>query len=67
MPIRQAITSAFLSRDMPGCPGETRFNNEIGYLEVYNSTDWIPALGTSGAASEETIQETMNLWSLILG
>jgi len=47
--------------------GETRFNNEIGYLEVYNSTDWIPALGTSGAASEETIQETMNLWSLILG
>jgi hypothetical protein len=47
--------------------GETRFNTEIGYLEVYNSTDWIPALGTSGAASLETVEETMNLWSLILG
>ena len=47
--------------------GETRFNNEVGYLEVYNATDWIPALGTSGAASEETVQEAMNLWSLILG
>ena len=47
--------------------GETRFNNEIGYLEVYNATDWIPALGTSGAASLETVQETMELWSLILG
>ena len=47
--------------------GETRFNTEIGYLEVYNSTDWIPALGTSGSASLETVQETMNLWSLILG
>jgi hypothetical protein len=47
--------------------GETRFNSEVGYLEVYNSTDWIPALGTSGAASLETIQETMELWSLILG
>jgi hypothetical protein len=47
--------------------GETRFNNEVGYLEVYNATDWIPALGTSGAASLETIQEAMNLWSIILG
>jgi hypothetical protein len=53
-------------RDTPEL-GETRFNNEIGYLEVYNATDWIPALGTSGAASLETIQETMELWSLILG
>ena len=47
--------------------GELRYNTEIGFLEVYNATDWIPALGTSGAASAETIQETMDLWSLILG
>jgi hypothetical protein len=47
--------------------GEMRYNTELGYLEVHSETDWIPALGTSGAASEDVVNETMNLWSLILG
>jgi uncharacterized protein YdeI (BOF family) len=47
--------------------GELRFNNELGFLEVYNATDWIPALGTSGAATEQVVNDTMQLWSIILG
>lgn len=47
--------------------GETRYNSERGYLEVHNSIDWIPAIGTTGAASQDEVDEIMNLWSLVLG
>lgn len=47
--------------------GETRFNTDQSYLEVYNGEGWYPAIGTSGAASEEEIVEITNLWSLVLG
>jgi len=47
--------------------GETRYNSERGYLEVHNSIDWIPAIGTTGAASQDEVDEIMNVWSLVLG
>ena len=47
--------------------GETRYNTDQSYLEVYNGEGWFPAIGTSGAASEEEIVEITNLWSLVLG
>lgn len=47
--------------------GETRYNTDQSYLEVYNGEGWYPAIGTSGAASEEEIVEITNLWSLVLG
>ena len=47
--------------------GETRLNTDQSYLEVYNGEGWYPAIGTSGAASEEEIVEITNLWSLVLG
>ena len=47
--------------------GEVRYNTELSYLEVYDNSAWIPAIGSSGAASEEQVEEIMNLWAVILG
>lgn len=47
--------------------GEIRYNTELGYLEVYNSTSWIPSIGTTGAASLAEVEAAMDFWSLVLG
>lgn len=47
--------------------GEVRYNTELEYLEVFDNASWIPAIGSSGAASEEQVDEIMNLWAVILG
>lgn len=53
--------------------GEIRNNTTLGYMEVFcgdtNQGDngWIPALGTSGAASEQQVYDIMDEWTLILG
>ena len=47
--------------------GETRYNTEQSYLEVYDGTNWIAAAGTSSVATEEEIVAETNLWAFILG
>ena len=47
--------------------GETRYNYQLNYMEVFNGTDWIPATGTSGAAPLNTVLDIMDLWGLVLG
>jgi hypothetical protein len=47
--------------------GEVRHNTQIGYMEVFNGTIWIPAVGTLGAAPLSEVLDIMDLWSLILG
>jgi hypothetical protein len=53
--------------------GEIRNNTTIGYMEVYSGDPlqgddgWIPAIGTSGAATTEQVYEIMDEWTLILG
>jgi hypothetical protein len=53
--------------------GEVRNNSTRGFMEVYSGNPsegdngWIPAIGTSGAASLETVNEIMDIWTLILG
>lgn len=47
--------------------GETRYNSQLNYMEVFNGTDWIPATGTSGAAPLNTVLDIMDLWGLVLG
>ena len=47
--------------------GEVRHNSQLGYMEVFNGTIWIPAVGTLGAAPLSEVLEIMDLWSLILG
>lgn len=47
--------------------GEVRHNTQLGYMEVFNGTIWIPAVGTLGAAPLSEVLNIMDLWSLILG
>ena len=47
--------------------GETRYNTDQRYLEVYDGTNWIAAAGTSSVATEEEIVAETNLWAFILG
>jgi hypothetical protein len=49
--------------------GMTRYNSELNYMEVYTtaSNTWIPAVGTSGAASESEIEDLAFTYSLIFG
>ena len=47
--------------------GETRYNTQLQYLEVYDGTNWVSAGGTSAYATLDEIQAELDLWSLILG
>lgn len=47
--------------------GESRYNTQLGYMEVYNGTNWIPAIGTSGAASLTDVLDIMDEFALIFG
>jgi hypothetical protein len=54
--------------------GEIRSNSTLGFsMEVYSGditqgdNGWIPAVGTSGAATQEQIEETLNLYAIVLG
>lgn len=53
--------------------GEIRVNSTLGYMEVYSGditqgdNGWIPAVGTSGAATQAQIEETLNLYAIVLG
>ena len=47
--------------------GEVRYSTQRNYMEVFNGTTWIPAVGTLGAAPLSDVLEIMDTWSLILG
>lgn len=47
--------------------GEIRYNDARSYMEVFNGTIWIPAVGTLGAASLNDVLEIFDFWSLTLG
>lgn len=47
--------------------GETRYNSTLNYMEVFDGTGWIAAAGGDEAASLGYIEETLNLWSIVLG
>ena len=47
--------------------GEVRHNTQLGYMEVFNGTTWIPAVGTLGAAPLSEVIDIMDLWGLVLG
>lgn len=47
--------------------GEIRNNTTLDYMEVWNGTSWIPAVGTLGAAPLSEVLDIMDLWSLVLG
>lgn len=47
--------------------GMIRFNTELGYVRVFNGTEWVSAIGDSTSISLDNTYEIMDTWSLILG
>lgn len=47
--------------------GTIRYNTQLGYEEVYNGQAWQPAIGLGGAIPKATVDDIMQIWSLILG
>jgi len=47
--------------------GETRYNTDRDYVEIFDGTSWLPVNGGGNAATEEEIQAETNLWAFILG
>jgi len=47
--------------------GDTRWNTELDYLEVYNGTEYQPSVGEGEEVSQEEMEEISYLYSLILG
>lgn len=47
--------------------GNTRYNTQENYTEVWDGTAWIPVTGTGELSTFEYANERTTLWSLILG
>ena len=47
--------------------GYLRYNTAVGAAEIYNGTDWIPAIGTSPVLTLNDVYDVMDEWTLILG
>lgn len=47
--------------------GDTRWNTELGYLEVFNGTEYQPASGAGEIVTADVMQDLSDEWSLILG
>lgn len=47
--------------------GMTRFNNVLGYTEIWNGTNWQNIAGVGGLLNQSQTADIMNLWGIILG
>ena len=47
--------------------GETRWNNEIGYMECFDGTVWQVATGGGRVVTEEVMNDLGNIYTLIFG
>ncbi len=55
------------TRPLAPVTGNTRYNTEQNYTEVWDGTAWIPVTGTGELSTFEYANERTTLWSLILG
>jgi hypothetical protein len=57
------------SSEYPSVPvsGQTRFNTELNYGEIWNGTEWQPVGGSSAVLTTEEVTDVMWAWDLILG
>jgi len=47
--------------------GLTRYNTTLGYSEIYNGVKWQMIADAAGYATQDEIQNILNVWSIILG
>jgi hypothetical protein len=47
--------------------GETRYNTDAGYVEVWNGVSWKSVAGAQDIATREQVDTELEIWTLILG
>jgi hypothetical protein len=47
--------------------GQTRFNTDLNYSEIYNGTVWLPVKGIAATLSTNQVTDEMWRWDIILG
>ena len=47
--------------------GQTRFNTDLNYSEIYNGTQWVPVGGTASVLTTDQVVDEMWRWDIILG
>jgi hypothetical protein len=47
--------------------GMTRYNSELNYLEVWDGSNWVSSVGTTGYASQTQVEDLSFVYSLIFG
>jgi hypothetical protein len=47
--------------------GMTRYNSELNYLEIWDGSNWISSVGTTGYASQTQVEDLSFVYSLIFG
>lgn len=47
--------------------GQTRYNNDLNYSEIYNGTVWLPVKGTATTLTTAQVTDEMWRWDIILG
>ena len=47
--------------------GQTRWNSQRGYMEVYNGVEWVLAAGGGESVTAEFMDNLLNTWTLVLG
>ena len=48
-------------------PGDTRYNSELAYMEVYNGTEWQSAQGGGDTVTADYMNELISIWAITMG
>ena len=55
------------TRGTLGVPGDTRYNSELAYMEVYNGTEWQSAQGGGDTVTSDYMNELISIWAITIG
>ena len=55
------------TRGTLGVPGDTRYNSELAYMEVYNGTEWQSAQGGGDTVTADYMNELISIWAITIG
>ena len=60
---------AGVNANRPSSPetGTTRWNQDQGYLETWNGTQWVLAAGGGASVTQEYAEDINFLWATLLG
>ena len=47
--------------------GDTRYNSELAYMEVYNGTEWQSAQGGGDTVTSDYMNELISIWAITIG